>query len=257
MLIYKEKVYSYLREWLNLYAIKYNKNGFVTVFTGGLDSLLTSALCLRAASSLHTTIIFMGFKPENEKLFEQWIVSNFSSEYYSIVRPNHPEIKLPNIEHIDYIPSLIPTYVDLYCKNNDALAVGSVTKSEYSLVKLFKTRIDDVYDCYPVIDLYKSECKELAILMQLPGAIVNSKSLMEDSFGFNYDDLEWVVREDENIKIVSSLSTPNGARFWGLYNEQKKKLTTKVYQLTKQNKEKSIPVQEMCLVRTALPGVIN
>ena len=257
MLIYPDKVYGYLRDWLGLYAAKYNKNGFVCVFTGGLDSLLSTALCLRATTSLNTTIIFMGFKPDNEVLFENWIKGNFNPAYYTIVRPQHPDLKLPGIDYIDHIPSLMPAYVDLYCKNNTALAIGSVTKSEYSLVKLFKTRIDDMYDCYPLIDLYKSECKELAAYMKLPDSIFNAKSLMEDSFGYNYDQLEWLCREDENIKIISSLSTPNGARFWGLYNEQSKKLANKVYQLNKQNKDKAIPVGEMCLVRTALPGVIN
>lgn len=257
MLIYTEKVYSHIRDWVALNAAKNNKNGFVCVFTGGLDSLLSTALTLRATSHLHTTIIFMGFKPDNEKLFENWITSNFDYKYYTIVKPQHPEIKLPDIEHIDYIPSLIPTYVDLYCKNYSALAVGNVTKSEYSLVRLFKTRIDDIYDCYPIIDLYKSECKELAKFMGLPGPVIEGKSLMEDSFGYNYDQLEWISREDENIKIISSLSTPNAARFWGLYNDQNKKLATKVFQLNKQNKDKSIPVEEMCLVRTALPGVVN
>ena len=257
MLIYSERVYNYLKEWVSLQAIKSNKAGYVCVFTGGLDSLLTAALCLRSTSSLHTTIIFMGFKPENENVFEKWVVANFNSDYYTIVRPTHPELKLPGIEHVNHTPSMMPVYVDLYCKNNNELAVGSITKSEYTLVKLFKTRIDDMYDCYPIIDLYKSECKELAKLMQLPNQIINSQSLTENSFGFNYDQLEWISREDENMRIISSLSTPNSAKFWALYNEQNKKLANKVFQLNKQNKEKIIPEQEMCLVRKALPGVIN
>jgi NAD+ synthase len=257
MLIYTDKVYSYLRDWISLSASKSYKNGFVSVFTGGLDSALTIALCLKASVVAHNTIVFMGFKKDNEELLENWINSNFGSESFTIIKPNHPKLVLPGLEGIDQQASFIPAYVDLYCKSGNALSVGAVTRSEYNLVKFFRTRIDDVYDCYPIIDLYKSECKVLAKHIGLPDKIINSKSITEESFGFSFDQLEWLDREDDNIKIVSSLSNPNSSKFWGLYNQNNKELVHKVFQLDKLNKTKVIPEQEKCLIRKALPGILE
>jgi NAD+ synthase len=260
MLVYKEKIVKYIKTWLEGSIIENNKDAFIVAVSGGLDSCVTAACALNATNYKKTILIFMGFKPEEESVFEKWVINNFAEKAYEIVKPYKDgaiNLNLPGLEHIDARSSLILTYLDLYSKNNNGLTVGAVTKSEYSLVKFFRNRIDTSYDCYPIIDLYKSEVKEIAKHLSLPERVINSESLTEQSFGFTFDELEWLDRENDNLNIISALKKPNTSKYWALYNERNKKLVMEVFKLNSQNKKLSIPENKKCKIRQSLPGFIS
>lgn len=257
MLIYVNTVYDYITAWVRTLVESSKKKGLLCVITGGSDSCLNAALSLRSTSYIPVYLIFMGFKPENESVFEKWVISNFSPEKYKIIKPTHPTLNDPALQNIDIRSSMISTYVDMYSKLYDCINMGAITRSEYSLVKFFKSRIDEIFDYYPLIDLYKSECIQLSNFISLPPNIVSSTSTMEMSFGFTYEELEWLDRENENLSIVSASNFPNMAPHWGLFDTRKKLLLTRVYQMQKDNKNKTIPDQKKCLVRKAMPGSIT
>ncbi len=257
MIVFMDKLYNYLKDWLSLQATKVSKSGYLVVATGGLDSALTVALALTCSVDKPATVIFMGFKPELEKILENWIVKTFPTTRYKIVKPIHPEITFEGLDAIDKVSSFIPAYVDLYARANNSLAVGTITRSEYRIVRFFRSRIDDSFDCYPIADLYKSECKQLAKHIGLPDEIINAKSITEDSFGYTFEELEWLDREDQNLSIISSTESPNRSTFWALYNSRNKALAAKVFQLEKSTKDKQISESKLCLARKALPGILS
>lgn len=257
MILYVNTIYDYITAWIRTIAESKKYKSMLCVVTGGNDSVLNAALLLRATSHIPVNLIFMGFKPENESLFENWVKNTINPNHYNIIKPTHPTLNDPDLANVDIRSSIISTYVDMYSKVHGSITFGAITKSEYSLVKFFKSRIDEIYDYYPIIDLYKSECAQLSSYIDLPRQIIASQSITETSFGFTYEELEWLDRENDNLSIVSASDLPNMAPHWGLFNDRKKLLLTRVYQIQKENKNKIIPETKKCLVRKALPGSIS
>ena len=145
----------------------------------------------------------------------------------------------------------------MYCKVYGTLNFGAITRTEYSLVKFFKSRVDEGFDYYSIIDLYRSEVIQLANSFGLPQQIINDKSIKMYDFGFTSDDLEWLDRENNNLSIVTASNPPHLAPHYSLFDPAKKLLLLKVHQLDKDNKNKIIPDNKKCLVRTALPGCVS
>ena len=257
MLIHVNVIHDYILSWTRTLAETNKHKSMLCVITGGIDSCLNAALLLKATSYIPVNIIFMGFKPENENIFEQWVIANFGSEHYNIIKPNHPTFDDPVLANIDARSSLISSYVDMYCKAYESLNFGTITKSEYSLVKFYKSRIDEVFDYYPIIDLYRSECIQLANYIKLPQQIIDDKSIKMEDFQFSHDDLEWLDRENNNLSIVEASNPPHLAGHYALFDQKNKLLLLKVHQLNKDNKNKIIPDNKKCSVRIALPGCIS
>jgi len=257
MIIYNNTVHDYLTLWIRSLIESNKKKSAVCTVTGGIDSCFNAAMILRSTSYVHVNLIFMGFKPETEKSFQKWVSNNFPQDRYSFITPKHPVIDDVSLVNIDQRLSLLSAYIDLYAKANDSITFGAITKSEYSLVKFFKTRVDEIYDYYPIIDLYRSEIIQLANFINLPQDIITEPSITINSFGFSWDMLEWLDRENDSLSIVSASDYPNLAPHWGLFDNNKKLLLLKVYQMQKDNKNKKIPDQKKCLARAALPGALS
>lgn len=258
MLIYKDKLLKYVRSWIDGFADELKNDYVLCVVSGGIDSCVNAAICSGLKHNL--IIVFAGFKSE-EDVFEDWVDNNIPSYKYTIIKPSHPEFdeyNLPGLDNIDIKPSMMLSYIDLYSRKYNALTVGSITKSENDMVKFYKNRIDTSYDCYPIIDLFRSEIKELGKYLKLPEEIINSKSLTEESFGYTYDELEWLAREDENLSIVSGVNDPSGnSKHWALYNIRNKAMFNDVFRMNKMSKNKSISKDKMCSIRKGMPGLVK
>jgi len=257
MLVYKEKVSKYIKEWIYGSSLVDKRDSILCVVTGGVDSCVTAALCASTNVNKKVIIIFMGFKEEEEEALEHWLYQNIQENRFKIIKPEKVELNSVDIENIDTKSSMMLAYVDIYAKAYNSLTVGSVTRSEYDLVKFLQRRVDTVYDVYPIIDLFRSEVIELGAFLGLPEIVLNSKSITEESFGYKYDELEWLVRENENLGIVSSIKEPSGSKYWALYNVRNKKMVAEVYKMSKMNETKTIPEEKMCKIRKSMPGLIK
>lgn len=254
MLHFKDVLLNYMYGWVKTNVSSVNKKSVLCVVTGGVDSIVNATILLNSFVDIPVSILFMGFKEQNEKAFEEWIKVKYSPNRYNIIKPTHPSFN-DDLSNIDTRYAIIAAYVALYSDLNQSVSFGSITKSEHCLVPFFK-RSQECFDFYPLIDLYKSECKEIAEHFGLPKEIINSKSIMEDSFGYSFDDLEWLSRENESTKIISSTTSPMQIPHWALFDSNKKALITKIYVMKKTNQSINIDSSKMCLARTALPGIL-
>lgn len=254
MLVYKEKVSKYIKDWIYGNSLVDKRESILCVVTGGVDSCVTAALCANMNVNKKNIMIFMGFKKKEEEALEKWLHNHVPENKFKIVRPEDVSL---GVENIDTKTSMILAYVDVYAKKYNALTVGSVIRSEYDLVKFIQRRVDTVYDIYPIIDLFRSEVIELGEFLGLPEVILKSKSITEESFGYGYDELEWLARENENLGIVSSIKEPTGSKYWALYNVRNKKMVAEVFKMNKMNETKTIPTNRMCKIRKNMPGLIK
>ncbi len=255
MIIYKDIAVNHIQDYIKTSCNLSKKTSMLSVITGGVDSCLLASLLLKSTANIPVILIFMGFKLESEGVFEKWVVDNFDKSRYQIIKPKHPTFDDESLKNIDIRSSLIPTYVDLYAKINNSITFGSITKSEYDMVKFFKTRSDDCFDNFPLIDLFKSEIKELAEFVGLPIIIRTAKSLVEETF--SYEDLEWLSRENSNTSLISSEVFPYNSPHWAIFDNKIKLLLTKVFQLNKNNKQRLIPDDKKFLIRSYMKGIVN
>ena len=254
MIVSHENLLRYLTAWLSSQVQLHRKKGFLLPVTDGIDSILSCILCLEVSPPLPVTLIMMGFKQENEIAFKNWL-AKYSNHSIKIISPEHPEtINMGLPKNVDIRQSMLSAYIDLQLKVDNYIAIGTTTKSEYSLLKNFS---QDVYDSYPLIDLYRSEIIQLAQHFDLPKSIINSVSLVESSFGFSYSELEWLDRDNQQTNIITSSVAPNSSRYWAIYTDRQKTLIEKVYTINKLNLHKNIAENKMCMVSKALPGALS
>lgn len=248
MITSEEHVISHIKNWLFSYKNQQNKKGFVLPITGGIDSSVCGALCLNVRPACPVFFVKMGFKPELENDFENW-AKKFNNAKFIV--PDHPKI---NISNVDSKAALISTYILLLSQENDLLSVGSITKSEYSLIKEV---VPDFYDCYPIIDLYRSEIVSIGRYLEMPENILGAVSLVEQKIGTTYSELEWLDRENEKVQIINSNSVPSVSKFWGLYSQRQKELIGKIYSLSRQKKYLELSEKKMCKARKTLSGLFD
>lgn len=255
MIVHKQILLNYIYDWTRTTILSKNKSNALCVVSGGIDSILNATILLNSSSNIPVNIIFMGYKEKNEEIFKTWLDSKYSPDRYKIIKPSYPVIDDDELKNIDIRYSMVPAFVDLYSELNQSVTFGAITKSEYSMVNFFK-KTQECFDFYPLIDLYKSECKELAFELDLPKSIIDSKSLTEDSFGYSFEDIEWLDRENENTNLISSASSPMNIPHWALFNSQKKALIFKIYNMKKTNDNIRVDSSKKCSARMALPGVL-
>lgn len=254
MIVSSKELLSYLKAWISGVSKINNTRGFVLPITGGVDSFVCATLCLSIDPSLPVTLVFMGFK-EKEAAFYEWVNKNYGQyPEKEFLFPTHPKIDLKFTEDKLYNSSMIGAYLSAVGTSKNQLAVGSLSRSEYSIIKAFKY---DIYDCYPLVDLYRGEITELGRKLEIPEEFLENSSSYEKELGVTFDELEWLDRENQATNILGSPTLPTASRFWGIYDQRRKQVVSKIYSIHERVKHKSLPEDKMCLTRKYLPGILS
>jgi hypothetical protein len=222
--------------------------------TGGIDSCVCGTLLLDIRPKTPIFFVSMGFKPETEKLFEEWATKNFTGSKFKFLYPQHPQFDDFFTKGIDSRQALIGTYINLLSSSRNLLSIGLTTKSEYSLIREIGP---DLFDCYPLIDLYRSEIIALGENLDVPKVLLESPSMTESKMNITYAELEWIDRENNMVNIIGAKEVPTVSRFWGLYTTRQKEIIAKIYRYSKQKKEIELAEKKMCLIRKSLPGSVS
>ena len=245
MIVSQPHVIDYIKNWI--FGIKQyqNKEGIIVPMTGGIDSIVCGSLCLGIKPSCPVYFVCMGFKKDNEKIFEEWVIRNFSN--YRFIKPIHVNLDIEG----DVSLGLLNAYITVIGNDKNLLKVGKINRSESIYIK---SDVVDFYDCYPLSDLYKSEILSIFKYLELPE--IDFGSLVENDLGISYNELEWLSREDEKINIITSDNVPSSSKFWGLYTIRQKEIIGKVYSLNKKNRGFELSEKKQCHVRKALLGLV-
>ena len=220
MIVSETHIINYIKDWI--FGIKQcqNKSGFIVPITGGIDSFVCAALCLYIRPPCPVHLVFMGCKKDNEDIFVDWV--NKNNLTCIIVKPDHPNINIEGDVHL----GLLNAYITIIAKDKNLLKVGKFNKSEFTYLL---NDIIDFYDCYPLIDLYRSEVLSLYKYLGLPD--IDFSSNVENDTGITYDELEWLKRDDEETQIITSNSVPSVSKFWGSYSIRQKQIISNIYSL--------------------------
>lgn len=120
--------------------------GIVVPISGGLDSSVTAALCVRAMGAHRVTGL---------RLPERW--GNPDAEKYGAMINGRQRARM--------------LYSYKYAEENNLMVVGAANRTECAVGLFAKFGIDDAADLMPLKTLYRSDVLQLAKYLALPAEI--------------------------------------------------------------------------------------
>ena len=223
----KEKeVINYIKNWLVDYSEKSKTNGYVVGISGGVDSALTSKLS--AITGIQTLCVEIPINQSKEqrnrgKRHINWLKDNYKNvqstdleltnvfnSFISNLPKNHMnknELCLANVQSRLRMMTLY-----YYAQLNNFLVLGTGNKVEDFGVGFFTKYGDGGVDLSPIADLLKSEVYLLSKYLKINSEIIEAaptdglwedNKTDEDQLGASYNELEWAMNFNDNIKLVS------------------------------------------------------
>ncbi len=209
---YQTKILE-ITEWIRKTVAEPGFSDVVVAVSGGIDSAVSLALCVRALGKEHVYALRLPYgKFSTAATMDAKIVTSsvglrkehvFQKDIYKEVNKivkqiNDPEMSSVRKGNIMARVRMIFLY-DL-TKSLNALVVGTENKSEY-LLGYFTRFGDEASDIEPIRNLYKTQVRELAKALGLPQEIINKQPTAglwdgqtdEKEFGFTYADADRVL----------------------------------------------------------------
>jgi NAD+ synthase len=242
-----EKVTNHIVNWLKEYAIRANTNGFVIGISGGIDSAVTSTLCVK--TGLDVLCLEMPIHQASSQVNRglnhiKWLQKNYTNASVNQINITPVFDKLikilPEVDHEEErFMSLANTRARLrmttlyyFAAIKNLLVAGTGNKVEDFGVGFYTKYGDGGVDLSPIADLMKSEVYQLAEFLEINQEIIDAAPTDglwgddrtdEDQIGASYEELEWAMkkydeqrsldefvgREKEVFKIYSNLHNAN------------------------------------------------
>ncbi|MFZ4105356.1 NAD(+) synthase [Flavobacterium sp.] len=254
-----EKVNEHIVDWLKNYASTAKVSGFVVGISGGIDSAVTSTLC--AQTGLPTLCVEMPIhQAENQVSRGKEHISQLQKRFPNVsnVEANLTTIydtfktEMPsNNDETKYHLALANTRARLrmttlyyFAGIHGYLVAGTGNKVEDFGVGFYTKYGDGGVDLSPIADLMKSDVFALGNYLQIPNSIQEAQPTDglfgdnrtdEDQLGASYEELEWVMLEND-----SEINQPS-------YSEREKEVLKIYKKLNSVNKHKMEPIP-VCII---------
>lgn len=213
------------------------KNAVIAV-SGGIDSALSLSLLVKAMPKERIWPILLPYERQNmedaEAILEFWQIPVENRRTLNIASMVDAACKSLQVESSDQLRkgnlmarARMMAVFD-YAKSKDALVVGTENKSEHHLG--YFTRFgDEASDVEPLLTLYKTQVRQLAKELNLPGIFLEkapSAGLWqnqsdEQEFGFSYELADRVLTYLIDKKVPKQNVS-------GLFTQDEQELVTKV-----------------------------
>jgi len=270
MKINPEKVALSLENFIRGYIVKLEREGVILGLSGGIDSAIIAALCVRALGSEKTLALIMPEKDSKKehtkdalnfarelnieaklvditpyleelgvyKLFPLDKILSLGRLKGTLVRKAYHFYerktgKLPFLESLSgfkdkefnsYLAKGNAYYrvkhrlrmilLYLYAELENRLVVGAANKSEYKIGFFVKHGCDDATDIMPLLNLYKTQVRELAQYLNIPAGIIKkppSPDVMpgivddEELIGISYEKMDLILLALEKDRKLADI----------------------------------------------------
>ena len=211
-----------ISNWLREYAEKNQIKTLVVGVSGGIDSAVTSTLCVK--TGLHTIVLNMPIHQEKSqydlsKQHIEWLKSNWvnveshlfdlTGTYDFLSKNDLKKYNLSDLALANTRARIRMTALYAIAGSSNGIVVGTGNKVEDFGVGFFTKYGDGGVDISPIADLYKSEVYALAdslgIIQEIQDAAPTDGLWVdgrtdEEQIGATYEELEWAMRESEKPK---------------------------------------------------------
>ena len=221
---------AFIVSWLRDYATNAKVNGFVIGISGGVDSAVTSTLCVQTGLTTlciempihqHSSQVSRGREHieqlkkrfPNVKNAETDLTTVFET-FKKVVPSSEDDVKV-DLSLANTRARLRMTTLYFYAGINGLLVAGTGNKVEDFGVGFYTKYGDGGVDLSPIADLMKSDVYALGEYLEIPKSIQNAaptdglfgdSRTDEEQLGASYDELEWAMLEAENKKNTSDFS---------------------------------------------------
>jgi len=215
-----EKLVLDIQNWISNYVKSANAENIIVGLSGGIDSAVTAALCIKALGNRNIFGLGLpcGSIPqdlEDAKLVAKSLEINFTvldlnpvhEKFLSIIGPNYNK---NNLADANLKPRLRMTALYFYGQTKGkSLIAGTSNRTELA-IGYFTKYGDGAADFEPLASLYKQEVRKLAKILKVPERIITkppSAGLWtgqtdEGEIGLTYDILDDILyRIDYDINF--------------------------------------------------------
>ena len=222
-----KKITDFIRD----YVKKSNAEGIVLGVSGGVDSAITAALCTKAIGGPKVLGLFMPEKEtyvETDKDHVGLLAKSFGfelkaidlTEVISIIYRTLPDYDPQDIISRGNLKARTRMLMIYYYANRlNRIVAGSSDKSEV-MIGYFTKWGDVGADIAPIMDLYKTQVRQLALQIGIPPSIANKPSTpalwpgqkAEEEIGLKYEILDSILYGLEHFlppeEIANQLDLP-------------------------------------------------
>jgi len=220
-----------LKRFIKDYVQKTKATGIVLALSGGIDSSTVAALSALAVGHDKVVALYMPEKETQNRLDAKHTkmmarkfgfnlktidITDMLQAYYKSI-PAFDESDVVSKGNIKARARMICVYY--YANHDNRIAVGPSDKSE-TMLGYFTKWGDVAADISPLMDLYKTQVRQLAAHIGVPNEIITKPSspqlwpaqLAEDELGVKYEILDLILLGLENFlateEIVKQLKLP-------------------------------------------------
>ncbi|MGB0933464.1 MAG: NAD(+) synthase [Lishizhenia sp.] len=253
----KQKIQTYITNWLLDYSEKSKTKGFIVGISGGIDSALTSTLC--ALTGKKVMLISMPIrqtKAEYTRAIEH--IENLTQRFSNV-----SSLDINLTESFEQLEKDLPTdtvndhlamansrarlrMLTLYAvgQANGLLVAGTGNKVEDFGVGFYTKYGDGGVDISPIADLFKTEVFALAKHVNVVQSILDAKPTDglwedgrsdEDQIGASYPELEWAMEQLEKYDLSQLRQSKN-------LTERQQEVLTIYSNLNRANQHKMQPI---------------
>ena len=215
-----DQIITEIQDWIREYVANANADGIVVGLSGGIDSSLTSTLCVNALGK--TRVIGLGLPCESNpkdlndakliaaQLGIKFIVLDLSSIYEEFLRLTSSSLKSNNLSNANLKARLRMTTWYFASQSMGNYLIGGTGNRTELAIGYFTKYGDGGIDFEPIGGLYKCEVRFIANRLNIPDCIINkppSAGLCEGQtdegeIGMKYDELDEIIyRIDYGLSI--------------------------------------------------------
>ncbi len=222
-----KKTISEIQEWIKDYVSSAKVNAVVVGISGGIDSALTTTLCVEALGK--ENVIGLGLPCSSnpldlkdattltENLGIKFIVFDLTDIYNEFMKKSSSLIESNSLAIANLKPRLrMITIYFIGQSLGEFLVAGTSNRTEIA-IGYFTKYGDGGVDIEPIGDLYKCEVREIAKILKIPEEIIKkppSAGLWEgqtdeDEIGLTYEVLDETIYRIDNDLALNDLNQEN------------------------------------------------
>jgi len=213
-----DKLASEIISWIKAYLKSANAERVVLGLSGGIDSAVTAALCVKAVGALNVLAVYLPCESGSQDLVDAKLVAktlgiklkivDLTSTYHEFLKIISTKIESTDMANANLKPRLrMMTLYYIGQSVGNCLVAGTGNRAELA-IGYFTKYGDGGVDFEPIGMLYKSEVRKIAKLLGLPDKIIEkppSPGLWlgqtdEGEIGLLYDTIDKILyRIDYNL----------------------------------------------------------
>ena len=186
---------------------KTNSKGVILGLSGGIDSSVITFLCARALKDKTLAIVMPDTKisPKEETEDALKIIDDLGINYklidINLIVSEYSKYLEPNERATGNLRARVRANILYYYANSkNLLVVGSSDKSEF-LIGYFTKFGDGSADILPIVNLYKTQVREIAKFLGVPTNVIEKKSsphlwkghIAEEEIGVSYEEIDMIL----------------------------------------------------------------